>query len=1064
MKQQFSRGLCYYSAQMDPSLDSAVKEKSGASPDSTRGQRLGALLALFLFSLPALQPLLNGRLTCGFDNVFHLWRSVQIGELLANGILFSRWAPHMGHGYGYPLYLYQAPFSAYLAAFVHAGGVSWTTALNVVYGLSIVASGWAMWLLACDMWGYRGALVAAVAYMFAPFHAYVVYFRASLSEAVAWVFVPLVLWGLWRWQGETRQRRGLVTAVLAFILLVFSHDVSAYAFFPLLAGWVGAVALSQKSWHSLGRGALALLLGSGGSAFFWLPAVVERPAIQFERANSAWPFTYFNNFLPLEQLLSLPRNADPTLLNDWPERGLGILLITLAAAGAVIAWRQLPRLRWLIGYLGLVLAGYIFLTVALSRPLWDTFSILQAFQFPWRFLAPATLAAALLSGGCVFLVEPVKAQSDQRFRVIAWPLALMALLSVAHWGWVYPQLCDAPADTSLAGMVAWEKETGTVGTSASRELLPEAVTSLPKDEYELPVWEARLAETDLPEGATILQADYGPLDADIVLETAVPFTARFRTFAFPGWRVWLNGVQTDLTPSHPDGLITFPVPAGQSTIRVAFGETWLRILANALSLISLAALVILITRPRGRPAGASLKLVTDQRRFLAAAIALTVILLGLKIFTADAEMLPVRTAQFTDGSLQNVAQTSQLTFGTPANPALVRLLGMGDLPTTAAADEPLTLFLYWQALMPLAADYRVGLVLLDENGGRWSEDGLRDYRWTRGAPPAPTWPPDQYVQTAFFVDLLSGTPPGTYSLQLSLFDPDTLTPLTVYQEGLPLGPAVELGAIEVTAPARPWPATTFTPQYQLDLDTESLQVAGATIDRETAAPGDAVLVTLFWQNESGKEQTGALSLLDAGGTAVAEWPLAFAAVAAGYFRQQQLLQLPPSLADGRYTWQLTVDENISAPFGGLRLTAPERFYSAPEMDTAVVETLYQGDTAVATLVGYSLPEGACQPGAASCTITLLWQAHAENNESYRVFVQLVAASGQPVAQHDGVPGNWQRPTTGWLNAEYIVDSHELALAPFNPEGDMQLIVGMYSAANGRLQTSDGREFISLPQP
>ena len=169
------------------------------NPPPTHSQRLGAMLALFIFSLPALQPLFHGRLTCGFDNVFHLWRSVQIGELLANAILFSRWAPHMVHGYGYPLYLFQAPFSAYLAAFVHAGGISWTTALNIVYGLSIVASGWAMWLLACEMWGYRGALVAAAAYMFAPFHAYIAYYRASLSEAVAWVFVPLVLWGLWRW-------------------------------------------------------------------------------------------------------------------------------------------------------------------------------------------------------------------------------------------------------------------------------------------------------------------------------------------------------------------------------------------------------------------------------------------------------------------------------------------------------------------------------------------------------------------------------------------------------------------------------------------------------------------------------------------------------------------------------------------------------------------------------------------------------------------------------------------------------------------------------------------------
>ncbi|NJN55731.1 MAG: hypothetical protein HC804_13875, partial [Anaerolineae bacterium] len=96
---------------------------------------------LALLAVPAIQPLLRGALTCGFDNVFHLWRAVQLEALLRQGVLFSRWAPHMAHGYGYPLYQFQSPFSAYLAALLHMGGWEWSAALNGVYALAVVASG-----------------------------------------------------------------------------------------------------------------------------------------------------------------------------------------------------------------------------------------------------------------------------------------------------------------------------------------------------------------------------------------------------------------------------------------------------------------------------------------------------------------------------------------------------------------------------------------------------------------------------------------------------------------------------------------------------------------------------------------------------------------------------------------------------------------------------------------------------------------------------------------------------------------------------------------------------------
>jgi hypothetical protein len=408
-------------------LETGSKGAGGSAP--------AALGLILLLALPALQPLLRGELSCGFDTTFHLWRAVEAEALLRAGVLLPRWVPHMAYGYGYPLFLFQSPFSAQLAAVLHlVSGAAWPLVLNFTYGLGIVASGWTMWLLAREFWGDRGGILAAVAYIYAPFHAYVAYFRASLSENTAWALLPLLLWGLRRWQ-QTGERRGLVTAVLTLALLFYTHDVTAYAAFPLIAAWVLAHSLPGRDWAALRRGGLAWGWGFAAAAFFWLPALAERSQIQFARANSAWPFLYENNFLPWSQLFALPHNADPLLMNDWPPRGIGLVLTAAALLGLAAGWRRLPRVRPFLPWLTLALLGYLFLTISWSQPIWDGVPLLAAFQFPWRFLAPATLLAALLAGGggdfAARASRPGAAAADRAAAARALGLVLSAKLPAA---------------------------------------------------------------------------------------------------------------------------------------------------------------------------------------------------------------------------------------------------------------------------------------------------------------------------------------------------------------------------------------------------------------------------------------------------------------------------------------------------------------------------------------------------------------------------------------------------------------------------------------------------------
>ena len=95
-------------------------------------------------------------------------------------------------------------------------------------------------------------------------------------------------------------------------------------------------------------------------------------------------------------------------------------------------------------------------------------------------------------------------------------------------------------------------------------------------------------------------------------------------------------------------------------------------------------------------------------------------------------------------------------------------------------------------------------------------------------------------------------------------------------------------------------------------------------------------------------------------------------------------------------------------------------------------------------------------------MTLVWRAEAEMETSYRVFLHLVGPDGKLVAQSDGEPANWTRPTTGWLPGEVVLDERVLYVPADAPPGEYVLRCGLYDLATGeRLTTADGDDALHL---
>ena len=232
-------------------------------------------------------------------------------------------------------------------------------------------------------------------------------------------------------------------------------------------------------------------------------------------------------------------------------------------------------------------------------------------------------------------------------------------------------------------------------------------------------------------------------------------------------------------------------------------------------------------------------------------------------------------------------------------------------------------------------------------------------------------------------------------------------------------------------------------------------LVGYNQDRETLAPGDEMLLSLFWERGTGSVGDPIdLHLEDDGGEVVQSWQLPLTRSdfdLSGWepgqtLRGQHLLRLSATLESGTYKFRL----QDTIPLGQIAVSAPERVFEQPDVGT-VVDILFADSI---RLAGYTLAEDPLR-------VEFVWSAADQIDSSYHVFVHLVDGNGSIVAQSDGQPANWTRPTAGWAPGEYILDSHTLSIPHGLSLNNLSLRVGLYDPDTGRRLPVNDLDFATL---
>jgi len=1019
------------------------------------------IAGVILVSLAAAQPLLSGRLPWAADTLIHLFRLVELDHLLRQGYVFSRWAPDLAYGFGFPLFNFYAPLSYYAAEIFRLIGMDFSPALLATFGAFIVGAGLGMYLWTVEIFGRRAGLVAAAAYVTAPYLLYNVYHRGALAEVLAMALMPAILWAITRLARNGAPQFFIFTTLL-YAALSLGHNITWLVFTPVVVLYVALQA--TRSTKYILRVALSLLLGLGLSAFFWVPAILELNSVQIIQVFLPQVFDYHFNFVTWGELFSPPVTVDPNLLLPPTPRSMGLIPLVLAVLALAFGWRRWEReQKILAGSAAMLALGSLFLTLPQALPAWDALSLLRYVQFPWRFLGLASLAVAFLAGGA--FTEHGLAQGappDIRhslFDIRHLIFVILAGLIIYGFTWQYVPYLAPIIRPTVADIARYERESGALGTTSAGDFLPNTVKQLPDanvlvERYSRSDVIERLDPASLPPGIRILNASYRPLSSDVTVESQSSFVAAFDIFYFAGWQARVDGQPVAITPTDPHGLISFPVPAGEHRLQIFFGSTPLRTAAGSVSLISVLALIVvgaLFARQPRTLEPAIARPATCDLHALRATCILLVCLIAFKLFYLDTRETIFRRTRFDGTRVAGVARQVSVNFDN-------RMALMGYEPEflTTQMGGSVHVALYWRAMRQLDADYSISAQIVDERGFVY---GQRDSQHPGGYPTS-RWAMSNYARDVHDIALAPGTPPGEYRLRVGVYRMGVPGRLNVLDaNGAPAGTTVDVASVSVIRPGR----VLFSPKLAAPKPDHpsSAQLApgivlmGYDLPLDEVNAGDKLPFTLYWQATFAqtRDLKARLQLVGADGVTMA---LGDVAPISAQFPTSRLLagdvlrgpiavRIPASTLGGTYMLRVSlVDESgtagDAADLGRVTIRVPPRTLTAPRVEHQSSANL--GDQV--NLIGYDLSGDKLAPGA-TLTVTLYWQARQEMVGDYKTFVHLLDATGHLIVGSDAVPANWTRPTTGWIAGEYVTDPHTLVLPASLAPGDYRLEVGLYDA-------------------
>ena len=548
-------------------------------------------IILLVISLLPLTGLLPDGLPVTHDGGDHVARIASFFASLSEGNIVPRWASNLNWGYGHPILMFLYPMSSYVGSLFHWMGFGYVDATKMVFAVAFTASILAMYLWVKTAFGKRAGVIAAILYGFAPYRFVDLYVRGAIGEHMAFVFPPLICYFLFLLSKTVDYSKGrqLVHGIgltLTVAALILSHNAVAIMFLPIIGlYWIYLLfTQSNTSMRFVIPSVYFFLLGFGIAAFFWMPAFFEG---KYTLRDIVTSNEYGSRFVPIRWFFYSAWNYGQ---GNEITKSVGIAQWLGIFASLAVIWKMKEKsLRVFITSAVVLFFGSLFVMTSASGAIWENISLLQKFQFPWRFLSVSVFLSAILGG--VSIASIIERRKIHKRLVGNYVVSIFCIIAIVSTVFMWkPKAFSQKLESFYSGV--YESTTDTGESS--------------------PIWSIRFMEhrptapLEIAEGAVIItQGKRTSTTREYSVIASEPARLVENTLYFPGWKVYVDGVKTGVQYQDPAyrGLITFRVTEGTHTIKVIFEDTKLRSVADMITmgtfgLVALTACGVLLWKKR----------------------------------------------------------------------------------------------------------------------------------------------------------------------------------------------------------------------------------------------------------------------------------------------------------------------------------------------------------------------------------------------------------------------------------------------------------------------------------
>ncbi len=542
-------------------------------------KKINLLYLLILISiLPIISIFRVGTYESG-DLSLHTTRLISFYNLFINYHLIPRWTPEFNAGFGDPHFLFAYFLPYFIGSIFHFIGLSFLTSIKFLLAFSFILSGITMYLWVKEELDERAGFIAAIFFLFTPYHLIDMHFRVTIAENLSFVFLPLALLATKRII-EKNNKKWFFFLSASIALLILSHQAISLMFFPILLSYSIFILLrKKKKIKNLLYFSTSILSGFLLSSFYWLPIIFLAKFTQ-QGANPT-PIS----FPQLTDLLYSPWRFGLLFQGHKGELsyliGYTQLFILIFSIYLAIKNKLDKKYKGLLTFF-LLTSVIIFLMITpLSKPMWDITPFLRYSQFSTRLLVPLSLCISILAG-----IVTRKINKNWFFAMICF---FTIFYTILNWGnrRTIPEITDnsLKREFNLKPDVSGLEPTSPIWADLNKSKL--RIKS--KSNIEI-----------LNGDATIKEVSRNPIFHSYKINAKSDIEIKENTLFFPGWIVIANNnfIPVNYKNRYSPGVVTFRLTKGEYNVGVKFVDLPIIYFSKLLSLTSLAIFILYLLIPK----------------------------------------------------------------------------------------------------------------------------------------------------------------------------------------------------------------------------------------------------------------------------------------------------------------------------------------------------------------------------------------------------------------------------------------------------------------------------------